>query len=146
MTLESVFQQWASSVTWDSTASTPAAVIPASRNAAKTTTMKGYIVCDVTGVVQTDIEGGSRKEYPFKVRFVPGDGSPGLNTTGAGSYTLDMAAVDDAYASSSGGSEAVDGKYVPVNNGLMRHILSSDWIVGSAEVFESLRSSDTIMW
>ena len=146
MTLESVFQQWAATVTWDATATTPAAVIPADRNAAKTPTMKGYIVCDVTGVESSDITGDTRKEYPFKVKFIPGDGVTG--TSGTDAYTLDMRTMDvrGSTGDYSDGNEAVSGKFVPVNNGLMRHILSFDWIIGSSTDFETVRDGESVIW
>lgn len=140
MTLDNVFQQWKSYITTDAASVT----IPSSRDGAKVTSAKGYIKCDLTGVTPSDV---SSKDYPFKVVFVPADGKANESAAAPNGYVLDMTKSDvrsdSGYAS---GGEAASGKFVPVNNTLLKMLMSSDWVVGSAAEFEVARDGSSLIW
>lgn len=140
MTLDNVFQQWKSYITTDGTSVT----IPSSRDGAKVTSAKGYVKCDLTGITPSDVSG---KDYPFKAVFVPADGKADESAAAPNGYVLDMTKSDDrSDASYASGSETASGKFVPVNNTLLKMLMSSDWVVGSAAEFEAVRDGSNMIW
>lgn len=143
MTLDNVFQQWKSYITTDGTSVT----IPSGRDGAKVTRAKGYVKCDLTGIVPADVQGGAAKEFPFKVVFVPADGKADESAAAPNGYVLDMTKSDDRSDSDyAAGSETASGKFVPVNNTLLKMLMSSDWVVGSAAEFETARDGSSLIW
>lgn len=146
MTLYEILDRWASivRVTTDTSTTPPSEVvtIDEARNAAKCPQMRGYIECSVTNTDPGDL---ASKQYPFELVFHSADGSP---------YTLDMKASDDRSVSGYAGTgepgqsgytnEAVAGKYVPVNNTLLKLLAGSDWAVGAAADFAATNSNNAV--
>lgn len=148
MTLDSVFSQWANltRVSTDTSVDPPVSTvtIDPSRNAARSPQMRGYLECDVSDTTAAHVESGV--PYPFVVKFHAADTSV---------YSLDMKTSDDRDTAGYAGSgtdpiapgytkEAADDRFVPVNNTLMKLLLASDWVVGSADSFEASSSAKAI--
>lgn len=117
MTLDSVFQTWASSIT--------DGAIPAARNAAKLPTMRGYIMASIDNTVTTTAA------YPFKATIVSADGM---------SFTVDVSKDDAAPA----GGDETSLTHWPVNNTLLKHMLSSSWVIGASADFAATQSGTTV--
>lgn len=128
MTLESVLSQWAQAIQTDP--DTNVRSIATEVDGAKLPLARGYIQCVLAGTTNTSAD------YPFKIKFVSADG-----TEYAVDLSLDSRTTDTCVTESSAA-----GGTVPVNNTLLKYMLSSDWEIGSATVFASQRSAGNLYW